>query len=65
MSCLFQNNPDLSLTYVTLKTDVDLCGYGLTYIAGRGNQIGKCENYLSHSYYKELAMVASVSINVI
>ena len=39
--CLTQNDPDYSCAYVTLETDGDLCGYGLTFTIGRGNDIGR------------------------
>lgn len=32
-------DPDYSCTYVILKTNTDICGYGLTFTLGRGNEI--------------------------
>jgi len=33
------HDPDYSCAYVTLETDTGLCGYGLTFTLGRGNEI--------------------------
>ena len=34
-------DPDYSCPYVTVHTDGDLCGHGLTFTIGRGNDIGE------------------------
>lgn len=40
-------DPDYSCTYVILKTNTDICGYGLTFTLGRGNEIGITTGFLN------------------
>ena len=47
MSC--QNDPDYSCAYVTLLTDTDVTGFGLTFTLGRGTEIG---NYTMVEIYR-------------
>ena len=40
MFFMLQHDPAYSCSYVTLKTNTELEGYGLTFTIGRGNDIG-------------------------
>ena len=44
----FQHDPDYSCVYVTLTTDNDVKGYGLTFTVGRGNEVGKASWHLAN-----------------